>query len=238
MIEVTLTIISSFYNEELGVDPYFMGLRVCLAAHPGTKAILVNNGSVDMTLSKLHSQVKQDLFITVVDNPRPGGYGLGVNFGILKAETPYVLILPSDLQFQFDDVERLISTAQSLSANFELKHVNIFTKRKRLDGAFASIRGKIWAKIVNAVLKIPSDLDPASQLKLLCKCCIPPLVSSDFMWDLELCQKTLKSGKEFQMFQVSFQPRMTGKSSISTFPIRTELEALKKLIALSKKLRQ
>jgi hypothetical protein len=232
-----LTIISSFYNEELGVDPYFVGLRDCLAAHPDTKAILVNNGSVDMTLNNLYSQDKRNLLITILDNPRPGGYGLGVDFGISKADTPYVLILPSDLQFRFDDVGRLISTAQSLSANFELKHVNIFTKRNRLDGAFASARGKIWGCIISAILKIPRSLDPASQLKLMCRCCIPPLVSSDFMWDLELCQKTLQGGKKFQMFEVNFQSRMTGKSSISSFPIRTELEALKKLINLAKKLR-
>ncbi len=235
---MTLTIISSFYNEELGVDPYFLGLRDCLIAHQDTKAILVNNGSIDNTLRKLCSKDKEDLFITVLDNPKPGGYGLGVDFGISQADTSYVLILPSDLQFQFNDVERLISTAHSLSANFELKHVNIFTKRKRLDGTFSTVRGKIWSYIVSAVLKIPRDFDPASQLKLLCKCCIPPLVSSDFMWDLELCQKLIQSGKKFQIFEVNFQPRMTGKSSISTFPIRTELEALKKLIDLSKKLRE
>jgi glycosyltransferase involved in cell wall biosynthesis len=233
-----LTIVSSFYNEESGVVPYFIGLKNCLVLHQDVKAILVNNGSKDQTLSKLNSQYKGELSIVVLDNPNPGGYGLGVNYGISQADTSYVLILPSDLQFQFGDVNRLISTAKSLCADFESKHANIFTKRKRLDGVFASIRGIIWSYIVSLFLRIPRNLDPASQLKLLCRCCIPSLVSSDFMWDLELSYKLINTGKTPQVIDVDFQARIMGKSSVSSYPIRTEVEALKKLIKLSLYLRK
>lgn len=233
-----LTIISSFYNEENGVNSFVLGLRTCMQSHDDVQAILVNNGSTDKTLSELNSHSKDAYSIKVFDNPTPGGYGLGVNFGISQSVTSYVLILPSDLQFQFEDVSRLISTARILSSNFESKHVNIFSKRKRLDGPFASVRGKIWALIVNLFLKIPYKLDPASQLKLLCRCCIPDMVSTDFMWDLELSYKMNIDNKIQDLLEVEFRPRITGKSSVAIFPIRTEIMALKKLINLFKNLRQ
>lgn len=233
-----LTIVSSFYNEENGVDSFFLGLRNCLQSHNDVQVILVNNGSTDETLRELHSHVKETSAINVFDNPTPGGYGQGVNFGVSQSVTSYVLILPSDLQFQFEDVGRLISTARMLSSNFESKHINIFSKRKRLDGPFASVRGKIWALIVDLFLKIPHELDPASQLKLLCRCCIPDIASTDFMWDLELSYKMNIDGKIQDVLEVNFRPRTTGKSSVAIFPIRTEIVALKKLMTLSKNMRK
>jgi hypothetical protein len=233
-----LTIVSSFYNEVNGVNSFFLGLRNCLQSHDDVRAILINNGSTDETLRELNSHFKEGYAVNVFDNPTPGGYGQGVNFGVSQSVTSYVLILPSDLQFRFEDVGRLISAARMMSSNFETKHVNIFTKRKRLDGPFASVRGKIWALVVNLFLKIPYKLDPASQLKLLCRCCIPDIASTDFMWDLELSYKMNLGGKIQDVLKVEFRPRITGKSSVTIFPIRTEIVALKKLMNLSKDLRK
>lgn len=232
-----LTIISSFYNEEAGVEKYLEGLRICLLHNSNVQAILINNGSIDNTLTKLISINSNSTNIRIVDNLNPKGYGSGVKLGIKESKTPYILILPSDLQFNFTDVDRLINYTKNLSNDFKLLHLNVFTKRKRLDGHFSSIRGRFWAFLVFIQIKIPLKFDPASQLRVLCRCCIPETISNDFMWDLEIAYRIVKSRNPPTIIGVDFESRKTGKSSVSKLPIKSELSAAIKLFKLSRILR-
>jgi glycosyltransferase involved in cell wall biosynthesis len=227
-----LTLVSSFYNEEDGLSSYFSILNGILDFYPQINVVLVNNASIDQTYSLLNKLAAKDPRIIVIDNPTGLGYADGIRAGIRNSPDDHVLIYPGDLQFNIVGIEKILNQ-YSLCLKLFPKHINIFTYRKiRFDGLRNRVRGNLWKNMIQIFLNMDSNVDPASQLRILCKCCIPDLNTTDFFWDVEIMYELFKSCKISSVIEVDFYPRTHGESSLKGNFLRVELMALSNLLKL------
>lgn len=225
-----LTLVTSFYNEEDGVSSYFTILNQITEFFPQISIVLVNNASTDQTLRLLNKYSLSDSRIIVVDNPTGLGYADGILVGIRNSQSNHVLIFPGDLQFNIDAVKKILNY-YLMSINVVHEHINILSFRKnRFDGRKNEFRGTIWKKIIQLLLNMGSNIDAASQLRVLCKCCIANFETNDFFWDIEVANDLFKKSKISGIVEVDFHARMHGESSIKNRFFKIELFAFKRLL--------
>jgi glycosyltransferase involved in cell wall biosynthesis len=224
-----ITVVSSFFNEEEVIEKYILNLKFLLKNELKIKFILVNNGSTDATLKLLEKGVKNLDRVQILTNPEGSSYAEGIRKGIHQAETMHILIFPGDMQFSSLDAQKLLNVYNQQIIN-NRQHINILSYRKRRsDGLFLSLRGTIWKYILNQVLHTHANHDPASQLRILCKCCLPNSQTKDFFWDVEVFFHLFLKKSISDTVNVNFYKREFGKSKLGKMPFRKELNALNQL---------
>jgi glycosyltransferase involved in cell wall biosynthesis len=224
-----ITVVSSFFNEEEVIEKYLFNLKFLSRNELKIKFILVNNGSTDATLKLLKKGIKNLDRVQIITNPEGSSYAEGIRKGISLAKTKHILIFPGDMQFSSLDTQKLLNYyAQQVIKN--RRHINILSYRKRrFDGLFLSLRGTIWKYILNQVLLTHANHDPASQLRILCKCCLPNSQTKDFFWDIEVFFHLFLKKSISNTVDVNFYKREFGKSKLDEMPFRKELNALNRL---------
>jgi glycosyltransferase involved in cell wall biosynthesis len=227
-----ITLVSSFFNEEEIVPEFINNLNQILKFQPAISAVLVNNSSTDETYKILLEQTKELKKVKVINNPDGRGYGDGIRTAINASFDQHVIIFPGDLQYGIEDVKKLLSAFFSSSENAR-SHVNIFTNRvQRLDGKYNSFRGYIFKKILHVFFRLPNASDPASQLRLLCRCCLIKSKTPDFTWDVEVYLDIFANQKIHKTIEVIFYPRLIGISSLKKKFLATEVITLRKIIKM------
>ncbi len=95
----TLTIVSPFYNEELGARLFYEELcRHLNALYVTYDFVFVDDGSSDKTLSVLNELAQADSRITVLALSRNFGHQIALTAGLDYAEGEAVICMDSDLQ--------------------------------------------------------------------------------------------------------------------------------------------
>ncbi len=154
--------------------------------------------------------------------------------------TPYVFVVPSDLQFDKVDLMEMLKTFLDYSKESEYKdkEVALFSFRKfRTDGGYQRLRGTIWRLVVTHVLGIDSTLDPASQLKIIPTPSLFKSINKNFLWDIEVLMWAINRVIDYRVVEVGFKPRIFGESSISNNPLKSVSIAVLGLVHLSHKLK-
>ena len=232
-----IQIVSTMRNEAANI-PHFLNLIAQLRSDLSIdlEAIIVNNGSIDETRNLISSMPKQS-FITFLENPKGSTYADGIERAISEVSTSYVLIIPSDLQFAYPDLLKILNLFFEKTKNskkYDDGTFALFTFRKfRTDGCFMKFRGNIWRKVVTRRLKIDTKLDPASQLKVIPTPNAFVSVNRNFLWDIEVLLKTLKIVSSYEIVDVSFKPRIYGESALPKNPFKSAKEALLGLTRLT-----
>jgi glycosyltransferase involved in cell wall biosynthesis len=196
-------------------------------------AIIVDNGSTDDT-ELVIAKLPQADHILFLKNPYGASYADGLEYAIRKTSSPYVLILPSDLQFVSSDVVRVVNAFHAKLQGVESgKKVAIFTSRgDRSDGLFMRFRGAIWRNVVLKILSIDHKLDPASQLKIIPTPKEEDFTSRNFLWDIESLLWSLRLVQNYEVVRVGFISRPYGESSLSKNLIVSTHTALRGLLRL------
>ena len=234
---MSIQIVSTMRNEAANV-PHFLDLIKQLRSDLSIdlEAIIVNNGSVDETQNLIASMPKQS-FITFLENPTGSTYADGIERAISEVSSSYILIIPSDLQFAYPDLLKILNLFFERAKNNKRNDGGTFallTFRKfRTDGRFMKFRGDIWRRIVTRRLKIDSRLDPASQLKVIPTPNAFVSVNRNFLWDIEVLLDTLKIVSSYEIVDVSFKPRIYGESALPKNPFKSAKEALLGLTRLT-----
>jgi hypothetical protein len=143
-----------------------------------------------------------------------------------------ILIYPGDSQFSAKDTLELIERFEVLR-NLGKKHINILTIRTvRSDSTFNRFRGFVWRKLIQLRLRSGQFNDPASQLRILCKCCIPESKFSDFMWDVDIFRYLNDKALISEHLEVGFYARPFGSTSVKFNFLNTEFKSLIKLFKM------
>lgn len=226
-----LSIISTAYNEEENIKFFFDECeRIRQFAGETLPLILVNNGSKDHTLQRMKGQLSRVDNVRIINNPSGNGYGSGIQAALKNMSTQYALIFPTDLQYSTFDAKRVIDKFLMLSS-VEKSHICILTYRyNRKDSIYNRIRGWLWRHIVCILLKLPHYLDPASQLRLICRDCSLNISEESFLWDIIQTKQSNEKISPTNVISVTLHPRIRGVSSLKRFMFRDEFFAFKKLL--------
>ena len=94
-----VSIVVTFYNEEMTVVPFFAELDRVTAAMPDTfEFVCVNDGSTDRTLQMLRARLLADPRLRILDLTRNFGKEAALSAGFTYARGSAVIVIDADLQ--------------------------------------------------------------------------------------------------------------------------------------------
>lgn len=154
----TLSVISPFYNEELGVEAFFVRLSAVhaeIADRYDLEVIAVNDGSKDNTLLELTRVQPLYPFLTIVDLSRNFGKEAALSAGLDFATGDIVVPIDSDLQHP---PELILEMVAKWEAGFEV----VLAKRvdRDTDRAIQKFSANSFYKLHNYIsdIDIPADV--------------------------------------------------------------------------------
>lgn len=108
-----LSIIVPALNEQDNVDPLVSEVaRVAGEAGIRVELIVIDDGSTDNTLAKLHAARRQHPWVRPLHRPKPQGQSSATYAGIQAARAPWIATLDADLQNDPADLPRLLKIAK------------------------------------------------------------------------------------------------------------------------------
>lgn len=154
----TISVISPFYNEELGVEAFFARLSSVhaeVAERYDLEVIAINDGSKDNTLSELVKVQPRYPFLTIVDLSRNFGKEAALSAGLDYATGDVVIPIDSDLQHP---PELILEMLAQWEASFEV----VLAKRvdRDTDRAIQKFSANSFYKLHNYIsdIDIPADV--------------------------------------------------------------------------------
>jgi len=154
----TISVISPFYNEELGVEAFFARLSSVhaeVAERYDLEVIAINDGSKDNTLSELIKAQPRYPFLTIVDLSRNFGKEAALSAGLDYATGDVVIPIDSDLQHP---PELILEMLAQWEAGFEV----VLAKRvdRDTDRAIQKFSANSFYKLHNYIsdIDIPADV--------------------------------------------------------------------------------
>jgi glycosyltransferase involved in cell wall biosynthesis len=154
----TLSVISPFYNEELGVEAFFARLSTVhsqVADRYDLEVIAINDGSKDNTLNELIKAQPRYPFLTIVDLSRNFGKEAALSAGLDYATGDIVIPIDSDLQHP---PELILEMLTQWEAGFEV----VLAKRvdRDTDRAIQKFSANSFYKLHNYIsdIDIPADV--------------------------------------------------------------------------------
>ena len=150
-----LTVISSIYNEEGNIEPFYQKLtKVLLQNNINFELIFINDGSNDNSLMLLYKLALDDKRVKIINFSRNFGQQSGISAGLEYASGEATVIIDVDLQ---DPPELIIELVNKWRQGFDV----VNAKRKtRHDGFFKDLTAILFYKILNLLLttKIPENV--------------------------------------------------------------------------------
>jgi dolichol-phosphate mannosyltransferase len=222
-MDMTLSLIVPFYNEEEAVEKVSLGLISEFKKNGiNLKLILVNNGSADGTTEILQRLAATNSGIKIVTIPVNEGFGWGVISGLKKARGEYLGFTCGDGQISAPDTVKIYQ--RLVRDGLEL------CKAKRTDRKDGLLR-KITSKVYNFTLPLffpvqtrdvnsnPKIMNRKSYRKLRPSC-------KDWFLDAEIMIKSRRLGLKVGEVPVTSRYRAGGSSKVR---VSTVFEFLKNL---------
>lgn len=233
-----INIVTTALNESENI-PDFMGLIMSLRNffEQDFEVVFVDNGSIDSTQSSLANFTALDKNLYVVTNSVGSLYADGIEAALKNSTTDYSLLMPSDMQFSLSDIKKVLVAFKDITQNGDDKHHFIFTQRViRNDGQYRKWRGNLWRSIVISLFGIDKSLDPASQLRIVCRDCVDGGAARNFLWDIETAVRFTKRSSKWSQVGVTLNPRLKGQSTLGTNQLKAEISAFVGVLKLASKM--
>jgi glycosyltransferase involved in cell wall biosynthesis len=193
-----LSIVVPSYNERLSILQVLGSLLSLDVPGKEIEIIVVNDGSTDGTQALL--ETIDDSRLVKINHSTNLGKGAAVRTGVAAAKGSHVLIFDADLEYDVEDIARLVTPI--LSGRAEVVYGN------RMSG-FGTVHPSLWHAIGNKAMTLFANVLFGSSISDLHTCLklIPmPLLNSfsldecGFGLDTEISAEVLRAG--FRPFQV------------------------------------
>lgn len=210
-----ITIIVPVFNEEKTVIPVLEKLVALNMHHDKKEIIVVDDGSEDKTAKKIieflkKSKSKEILFF---EHARNMGKGAAVRTGIEKATGDYLIIQDADLEYNPEDIVRLVEEVRKDHVNVvygtRLKRLPHFSKEERTGRFMMHYVGNKFLSLVTSMLygQWVTDMEtcyklfPSSVAKKL------SLRAKGFEFEPEITAKLIKRGLKIHEIPITTKPR-------------------------------
>lgn len=204
----TISVVLPSYNEEENIIKAIETTREVFYKHfDKIEIIVVNDGSVDHTARLVDKMVQNSTDVRVVHHDKNIGYGAALRSGFLIAENELIFFTDSDLQFDMDEITRLLPWIKT--------HDIVSGYRdKRADSAVRKFNAWAWNRLVRFLLGVKvKDIDCA--FKLFRKDVLDTLSlnSNGAMINTEILALANKNNFSFQEVPVTHLPRLKGEQT-------------------------
>jgi glycosyltransferase involved in cell wall biosynthesis len=207
---VTLSIVTSVYNEEDIVEKFLGRLLAVRIPDAGVEFVVVDNGSTDGTHAILERLAKKHGF-NLITNPSPSkGLTHGVITGIRAAKGDYVCIIRSDFQEDPDDIPPVFAKMRAEG----LGHI-IGWRKDRHDPFPRLVTAFLYVNLVRLLhgFKLP-DINGAPRIFKAEYFKNYEFQSRGIIIDVETLWRVRKKGGKLGFAVVRHYPRTTGNSFV------------------------
>jgi glycosyltransferase involved in cell wall biosynthesis len=226
----SISLVFPAYNEELNVERAVAEARATLEKYADRhEIIMVNDGSADKTGSILDELARKNSDVVPVHHPKNRGYGAALCSGFAQAKMDYVFFSDSDLQFNLDEMDRLIAW---------IDQYDIVTgyREKRADSAHRKLNAFAWGTLVRMLFGIKvRDIDCAFKLFNRRVFDQIKLQSAGAMVNTEILALAIKYGFTIKEVPVTHLPRAMGQQTGAN--LKVIIKAFKELFAMYNRLK-
>lgn len=204
----SVSVIVPAYDEAANLDATVDGvIRVLQRMGADHELIVVNDGSGDDTAAVCTRLMAAFSALRVVSHERNEGYGRAVQSGIQASRKDVIVLLPADLQYNFDEIPRLVA----LTADCDI----VAGRRvRRADPLVRRLNAWCWGRLVRAVVNV-SVQDVNGGFKAYRRSALDGLEmrATGAMIDAEILVRASRRGARILETPVEHRPRLHGRAT-------------------------
>ena len=206
-----LTIVIPVYNEEKTVAQVLKKVTQVKFKDITKEIIVVDDGSKDRTLAKI--QALHLRTIKLISHKKNQGKGAAVRTGIKKATGDYIVIQDADLEYNPEDIKKLLEPIQNKTAEVvygtRLKRLPNFSRDERTLQFFSHYVGNKILSFITSILYFHWVTDMECCYKLFPKKALKGTVlrAHGFEFEPEITAKLLKKGYKMKEVVITTNPR-------------------------------
>lgn len=217
IIQMKLSIIIPVYNEEKTIKQLLQKVFSVKFPVPNVEIIIINDGSSDKTdtiIKKIKDTNKK--FVYLIHN-RNQGKGAAVKTGIKKATGEYIVIQDADLEYNPQDIPRLLKPILQKQTDVvygtRLSRLPNFFREERTIQFFIHYLGNKLLSLVTSILYLHWITDMECCYKLFPKNALRGITlhAKGFEFEPEITAKLLKKGYKIREVPIEATPRGYGE---------------------------
>jgi len=209
-----LSIIIPVYNEEKTIADVIKAVHAVELSGIQKEIIIVNDGSTDGTENEVKKTLPTYKDVQFLIHKTNRGKGAAVRTGIEKATGEYILIQDADLEYNPQDITKLLqpitqNSSVSVVYGTRLKRLPNFARDERTYRFFIQYLGNKFLSFVTSILYGQWITDMETCYKIFPKKAIDgiSLRSRGFDFEPEITAKLLKKGYKIEEVPISTNPR-------------------------------
>lgn len=226
----SISVVLPTYNEEENILKAVDITREALCKYFNkVEIIVVNDGSIDQTMTLVDAMVRKSDDVRVVHHEINKGYGAALRSGFMIAEHELIFFTDSDLQFDIDEISRLLPW-------IHMYDIVSGYRDHRADSFIRKFNAWAWNRLVRLVLGVKAkDIDCA--FKLFRKDVLDTLTlsSNGAMINTEILALANKNNFSLQEVPVSHLPRLRGEQTGAN--VSVVLKAFSELFSMHSRLK-
>lgn len=220
----SLSVILPAYNEEKNIEATLVQIfDVIPGITSDFEIIVIDDGSKDKTATILADLKGKYSELEIIFHESNKGYGNALISGFNKASKEYIFFMDSDRQFNFKEIERLLSFKDSYD-------IVAGIRIERKDSIIRDLNGTFFNFIVKFMFKVPiMDIDCG--FKLFKKEVLKELTlhSPGALINTEILVKARRNNRSLMLVGVTHYPRKEGRQTGASLKVifRAMLEIIR-----------
>ena len=208
-----LSIIIPVFNEENTIGQLLDRVSKVEIKGVDKEIIIVDDGSKDNTVKSIRAQISAFKNVKFIVHEKNQGKGAAVKTGIGNSTGDYIIIQDADLEYDPEDIKRLIKPVQakitSVVYGTRLKRLPSFSKDERTPRFLLHYLGNKFLSFITSILYGQWITDMETCYKLFPKKALNgvSLKSKRFDFEPEITSKLLKKGYKILEIPISTKPR-------------------------------
>lgn len=208
-----LSIIIPVFNEEKTIGRVLENIVSITIPHIIKEIIVIDDGSSDATASNIKNQIARIKNIRFITHKTNYGKGAAVKTGIKYATGEYIVIQDADLEYNPQDITRLLDPILQKKAQVvygtRLKRFPDFKQEEKSPQFFLHYIGNKFLSFVTSILYRQWITDMETGYKIFPKKAVVAMkiYAKGFEFEPEITAKLLKSGYKITEIPITTSPR-------------------------------